>query len=784
MSLNIRNRSKQIQRPHTSDQLNDNNFDNYNEIHLSDNNNNICFLDNENNNSNNSYSSEDNNSYNNSDYNNIYLFENNNNSDYSYLFEDNNNNSDYSDLSKDDNNNNSDYSDFSEDDNNSDVEMDIEEETNFENITSLMLFTWITKHMIGNSTYKDLVNIINNEDFNPIDVPKNIQTLKEQRKHFPLHKIRKNVVNINKEKTSSNSQLTKMAYSISIIDHIRTILNNSQIASRLYFGPGIETDKKSEFWHGTYNTGTSIIFKSDINNEKIFFGRIRAIVHNEDKKILIKEILYKKSGTEATWITRHIKFRHFLPLEYIQEPKNLKNLLVKKIFLDLYFDDFGTYRTVYHSLGDVYIQIGNMPFDLRKLLKNHFIIGFVPFGASFNEFIKPFVRDIQLLEKGIPMKINNIEYLIIGGLGVVTADLPQENNLCGIKRHNANYGYRNCFVFREQLSDKNYNCLQNAYTYHAISGKIARLMEITMDLLSESGKKLFIKNWKYFEFPSTWLKMPSPTSHSQLRIFPEFKNLPNMHINFHLIQHALSYVNLINISVGVKEIVHRIFKNFAPHTNKKKIDFDLIKRYITMEGIRNFFDNNPNYKNFNLFNDWYITSGLNISEDSLTISAYSKYKGFSTAKKKEIQNFNLNNILIHLFRAYTNQLKKKGLLTNKKIKFHNSIYYEMKNENGAINKIKIKSGDVIEIEEETIEKLTYAIVRAIISHKGSENNLLGGCSQFKLCDNEKWDVIFLINIVDQQQRVHFVHNCTTVCKIGEHNSSDIFYKNEFFFHPV
>ncbi|RHZ89927.1 hypothetical protein Glove_9g378 [Diversispora epigaea] len=495
-------------------------------------------------------------------------------------------------------------------------------------------------------------------------------------------------------------------------------------------------------------------------------------------------------------------------------------------------------RTVYHSLGGVYIQIGNMPFDLRKLLKNHFIIGFVPFGASFNEFIKPFVRDIQLLEKEIPMKINNIEYLIIGGLGVVTADLPQGNDLCGIKRHNANHGCRNCFVLREQLSDKNYDCLQNARylhqikklqqqynllksiqekkdfatkygisiqpspfsylkfnpfqqipqdAYHAISGKIACLMKITMDLLSESGKKLFIKNWKYFEFPSTWSKMPSPTSHSRshfmsdyqrftmifpfilnrflssehikkeslekikillnihskvvpkkiievwskmaictktifslsflnddykkleillqeerdllIKIFPEFKNLPNMHINFHLIQHALSYANLINISVGVKEMVYRIFKNFASHTNKKEIDFDLIKRYITMEGIRNFFDNNPNYKNFNLFNDWYITSGLNISE---------------------------------------------------------------------------------EIEEETTEKLTYAIVRAIISHKGndtnnylffyikwyneipgSENNLLGGCSQFKLCDNEKWDVIFPINIVDQQQRVHFVHNCTT-----------------------
>ena len=383
----------------------------------------------------------------------------------------------------------------------------------------------------------------------------------------------------------------------------------------------------------------SVLFKLDINKEEISFGRIRAILHNEDNEILIKiekyiefselpqtlknkktkfsnnilwlyenyfifilpenlvipqkilfddddkyinnqnnyiikEILYKKPGTEATWITRHIKLRHFLPTEYIQEPNNPKNLPVKKIFLDLYFDDFGTYRTVYHSLGGVYIQFGNMPFFLRKQLKNHFIIGFVPFGASFNEFIKPFIKDIQKLEKGIIMKINNIEYLITGGLGVVTADLPQGNDLAGIKRHGANFGCRNCFSSRDQLSNKDfdyidkarylhqikklrqqYNLLESIQrkkdfatkyglsiqispfsylkfnpfqqipqdAYHAVSGKIARLMEITMDLLSESGKNLFIKNWKYFEFPSTWSKMPSPTSHSRSHFMSDYQ---------------------------------------------------------------------------------------------------------------------------------------------------------------------------------------------------------------------------------------------------------------------
>ena len=163
-----------------------------------------------------------------------------------------------------------------------DEDQDNQNEDNFKSITSLMMFTWITKHMIGNSAYKDLVNIINNENFNPTDVPKNVQTLKKQRKCLPLHKINENIVNINKEKTSSNSQPTKMAYSISIIDHIHEILNNSQIAPRLYFGPGIETDKKSEFWHGT------------IWQESPLFGITSIIINKSNFYLFIIKLNYYK----------------------------------------------------------------------------------------------------------------------------------------------------------------------------------------------------------------------------------------------------------------------------------------------------------------------------------------------------------------------------------------------------------------------------------------------------------------------------------------------------------
>ena len=56
---------------------------------------------------------------------------------------------------------------------------------------------------------------------------------------------------------------------------------------------------------------------------------------------------------------------------------------VLKFYLDLYYDDFGTFCNTYHSLGGIYLQIGNMPRQLRKQLRNYFIIGLVPFGGKF-----------------------------------------------------------------------------------------------------------------------------------------------------------------------------------------------------------------------------------------------------------------------------------------------------------------------------------------------------------------------------------------------------------------
>jgi hypothetical protein len=102
--------------------------------------------------------------------------------------------------------------------------------------------------------------------------------------------------------------------------------------------------------------------------------------------------------------------------------------------------------------------------------------------------------------------------------------------------------------------------------------------------------------------------------------FKDFENLPNLHVNYHLVQHARNYATLLNTAVGTKEMVHRIFKNIVPRTNRKNVDLDLLKRYTSLFAIRHLFDGGvdnrfpftrnaltslPNHLK-RLMNDWFI----------------------------------------------------------------------------------------------------------------------------------------------------------------------------------
>ena len=265
------------------------------------------------------------------------------------------------------------------------------------------------------------------------------------------------------------------------------------------------------------------------------------------------------------------------PAHYIStNDPPISSLPIYKLFLDLYYDDFGTYRNVYHSLGGVYVQFGNMIANLRKLIKNHFVLDFVPFGGNFNEFIHPFVEDLKIFEKGKIMKVLGQDAWVIAGLGVVTADLPQGNDLTGVLRYGANKGCRTCSIDKDsytilnqdfalfsrykQITDLEIDQISNASTlsrkkqlsseygirikqsilnelkyerhlqtpqdiYHATAGKIGRLLNITVNLLSQKGETTFLKIWKNFEKPSVWCRLPNPISHHESFMMSDYLHL-------------------------------------------------------------------------------------------------------------------------------------------------------------------------------------------------------------------------------------------------------------------
>ncbi|PKY62791.1 hypothetical protein RhiirA4_432741, partial [Rhizophagus irregularis] len=198
-----------------------------------------------------------------------------------------------------------------------------------------------------------------------------------------------------------------------------------------------------------------------------------------------------------------------------------------------------------------------MPLQLRKQLKNHFVLSFMPFGGEFDDMMKPIVDEIKNLERGILITINGQKLWLTAALGVVTADLPQGNDLASTKRHGGNKGCRSCLVPKEQLTDFSFDIKLNARyhhitdekieelnilvqesasqktiskyctkhglrkhpsildqltwnrhlqvpqdAYHAVAGKIQRLMECTFSILKPDGEVAFINYWKNLETPA------------------------------------------------------------------------------------------------------------------------------------------------------------------------------------------------------------------------------------------------------------------------------------------
>jgi hypothetical protein len=91
--------------------------------------------------------------------------------------------------------------------------------------------------------------------------------MRKWRDWLPLAKIHKHDVPICTRQTPSTCEPFKKAFIISPLTHLERILNNPALIPKMYFGPGIVTYEKQEFWHGDLWQDSPIFGKHEISSD-------------------------------------------------------------------------------------------------------------------------------------------------------------------------------------------------------------------------------------------------------------------------------------------------------------------------------------------------------------------------------------------------------------------------------------------------------------------------------------------------------------------------------------
>lgn len=147
-----------------------------------------------------------------------------------------------------------------------------------------------------------------------------------------------------------------------------------------------------------------------------------------------------------------------------------RDMRIFRIFLSLYYDAYGAFSRVYYSIGGIYLTLGNMSYEDRQKTENAFIWGLVPPKHDLTDCLDCLVPQIKQLQSGFKLTLHhpandqlgipahNEDVWVIGGIGVITGDLPALNKLANVKGPAAaKHPCRMCDVSHEQLGKLDYN---------------------------------------------------------------------------------------------------------------------------------------------------------------------------------------------------------------------------------------------------------------------------------------------------------------------------------------
>ena len=163
------------------------------------------------------------------------------------------------------------------------------------------------------------------------------------------------------------------------------------------------------------------------------------------------------------------------------------------------------------------------------------------------------------------------------------------------------------------------------------------------------------------------------------------------------------------------------------------------------------------------------------------------------------KKLDLNNPFFRdLYKAYSDHLGSKSALLNKDLEFYGSIAYTILKDPPI--RIKLRVGDVVEVEEES-EGTAYARIKAIIRHKANNghyyaffvfewfeatNTTILECPLYNIqkADETRWFRIFTIDFIYRIPRAHFIHNCTNTCNTEHDETNRSYILNRFYYHAI
>jgi hypothetical protein len=210
-----------------------------------------------------------------------------------------------------------------------------------------------------------------------------------------------------------------------------------------------------------------------------------------------------------------------------------------------------------------------------------------------------------------------------------------------------------------------------------------------------------------------------------------------------------------------------------------------------------------NISNFNILTngDYLLTFFFNLVTSPVEFISNISLKRKMAKQDRDNLLLTLPNLKTELFLSYED-MNFGAALTNDSMGWYELASYIIEETNGTFSKVHLHLNDFVTIHDQDHDE-SYAIVKGIIRHKGNDDKYyafvvvewlenveqehqLLKCPLYRLQSRNQWRRIFPISVIDNVQKVHFIHNCNSERCEGSHHdvTNRSWLKNNFYFTAI